>query len=903
MPEPLWQSVDDLLAATLDQPPEARAAYLASAAAHDPQLRDEVAALLRCHADAEAALGDSATAYAAPLLDVLDPADAGLVELADEEAVRAGELIGPYRIVREIGRGGMAAVYLAERADQQFRRQVALKLVKRGMDTDEVLRRFRQERQILASLEHPNIARLFDGGADCRRPALSRRWSTSTALPIDRYCDEHGLGIDASDSTCSAPICEAVQFAHQSLVIHRDIKPSNILVTPDGTPKLLDFGIAKLLVDEPGQSRPEHADRAPGCSRRTTPARSRSAARHVTTATDVYSLGVVLYVLLAGRHPHEGETTSADELAAAVLRRPPAPPSRAAPAELARELRGGLDRIVLTAIEKDPGRRYASAAALAEDLGRWLDGQPVLAPRRARLSSRGVRQVALVAAAVVAIAAGLALWPRAARGPAAEASASPRGAGGSVALAVLPIAAASGDTSVDYVAAGIQEDLTARLGKLDRVLVKSTRAVAAVPRAALASPLAARRSLGVDYLVEGALRRVDRTLRLSLRLIETDTGLEPWAEEFAIPAGGLLALQDTIARQVAQAVAGNLSSADAAALRRRLTSGPEAYDHFLRGNFRLIHRTPRSLVAAVREYEAAGRLDSTFAEALVRRAYTYLLFADWSWPFPGLTTRQLLDSADAVGSRALAQDSGSAEAWLVRAYLLTQRDPYRMAGAVDAFQRALARDSTNAEAYHQYGQTLMMLGRDQEAMAAYHRVLALEPERPMTLVPMASIVWKQGRREEAGRWADSSVAIAQTVSAPYAWAFRGVIRLDAGDADRARRDAERALETDSSYAVPARSVLARALARQGDTVRARLEVDRALTEINQPFPSPTDVRYLGSALAELGRDEEAIRMLEQARPRGAMLWFYLNGPDFARIRRDPRFVRVWREADPRAAAS
>ena len=365
-----WDRIDRLFAEALERPATERERFVVEASGGDEAVAREVLALLRSHDEAPLVLGESATVYAEPLLDRM--AEGGPDALT-------GQRVGPYRILREIGRGGMGSVHLAER-DDQFRRQVAVKVVKRGMDTDEVLLRFRYERQILAALEHPNIARLYDGGvADDGLPYLVMEYVEGR--PITAYCDERGLDVEARLALFGT-VCQAVQFAHRSLVVHRDVKPSNILVTADGTPKLLDFGIAKLLSDDA----PEGAPRTRTGVRILTPeyaAPEQIRGGPITTATDVYALGVLLYELLAAVRPIALEGKGPHEAEQAVLEQEPIRPSAAPglPDRLRRRLRGDLDSIALRAVEKDPSRRYTTAQELLEDVNRHLAGLPVQARR------------------------------------------------------------------------------------------------------------------------------------------------------------------------------------------------------------------------------------------------------------------------------------------------------------------------------------------------------------------------------------------------------------------------------------------------------------------------------------------------------------------------------------------
>jgi serine/threonine-protein kinase len=409
LPPDRWRQVDRLFDDALRLPVDERTGFLARVGAWDATLAREVARLLDADDAAERALGESAAAFAAPLLAAAERDDA------------PPPRCGPYRLVREVGRGGMGAVYLAERDDAQFARRVAVKLVKRGMDTDEVLRRFRAERQILARLEHPNVARLYDGGAsDDGRPYLAMEYVEG--LPIDAWCDERRLDVDRR-LALFARVCDAVQFAHRQLVVHRDLKPSNILVAADGEPKLLDFGIAKLLADDAGGATTQ------GGARAFTPeyaSPEQILGEPVTTASDVYGLGVVLYQLLAGRRPFDASQARRYGTSDALEWREADPPSVAAaadgasvaaargttPERLARRLRGDLDAIVLRALERRPERRYGSPRELADDLARSRDGLPVLArrPTRAYRAGRFVRRrrVALGAgSATVAVLAAL----------------------------------------------------------------------------------------------------------------------------------------------------------------------------------------------------------------------------------------------------------------------------------------------------------------------------------------------------------------------------------------------------------------------------------------------------------------------------------------------------------------
>jgi serine/threonine-protein kinase len=362
------ERVEEILHEALAHPPTDRAAFLDTSCKDDRRLRREVESLLACAGEAERLFG------------VLSPAVIAGIE-PDAADPNLGTAVGGYRLVDRIGAGGMANVYRGDREDGEFDQTVAIKLIRRGLDTDEILDRFRRERQVLAGLAHPNIARLLTGGTtDDGRPYFAMEHVSGER--IDDYCDARGLSIDERVELFRV-VCDAVQFAHRALVVHRDLKPGNILVEDrDGTPipKLLDFGIAKVL-DDSGTDRT--VSRTDAGRRRLTPAYAspeQVRGGPVTTAMDVYSLGVVLYLLLTGRSPYRTDPGS-DDLEQAICNEPPVRPSAIA------DIPGDLERIVLKALHKDPTRRYATAEALSEDLGRYLRGWPI----RARPDSAGYR--------------------------------------------------------------------------------------------------------------------------------------------------------------------------------------------------------------------------------------------------------------------------------------------------------------------------------------------------------------------------------------------------------------------------------------------------------------------------------------------------------------------------------
>ena len=386
-----WQKVQDLFLDVVDLPVRERNLYLQKACKDDPELYAEIDSLLAADRDSEALLHAVVQIEADRFFDT---------------AVLVGERLGIYRIVREIGQGGMGCVYLAVRDDEEFHKEVALKIVKRGMDTKEVLKRFRYERQILANLEHPYIARLFDGGStEDGVPFFVMEYVEGQ--PLDVYCREKSLDIDARCGLF-VRILEAVAYAHRNLVVHRDLKPANILVTADGTPKLLDFGVAKLLSGDsegnrtittvfrpitPGYASPEQVRGLP-----------------ITTATDIYSLGAILYEILSGEQAQKITANTPSEIDRIVCDTEVARPSLHR-----REISADLDNIVLMAMRKEPERRYPSADQFAQDVRSCLQGRPVMARqdsltyRAAKFVRRNFLPLAMATLVAMLLIAGLAV--------------------------------------------------------------------------------------------------------------------------------------------------------------------------------------------------------------------------------------------------------------------------------------------------------------------------------------------------------------------------------------------------------------------------------------------------------------------------------------------------------------
>jgi eukaryotic-like serine/threonine-protein kinase len=820
-----WQQVKELFQSVVECETSQRAAFLDEACAGDSDLRRELEILLASDKRAENFLE-------APVASLR-------TDQPTESLVR--RRIGPYQIRREIARGGMGAVYLAERADDQFQKQVAIKVVKRGMDSDAILRRFRNEQKILANLDHPNIARLIDGGTT--EDGLSYFiMDYVEGLPIDGYCDTHQLPTPERLKLFRT-VCSAVEYAHQHHVVHRDLKPRNILVTGDGVPRLLDFGIAKVL-------NPDEVSQTTGLSgalrlmtpRYASPEQVRG--EPVTPASDVYSLGVILYELLTGHHPYRLQSLTPQEIERVIREEEPEKPSAAIhrvedvpgadgvaritltpesvsktregePEKLRRRLTGDLDNIALMALRKEPERRYASPAQLSEDIRRHLEGRPVLARndtlvyRSAKFIKRN--KAVLIALLVVMIVvglinAGLYLLRDRTIGKAINS------------VAVLPLKNLSGDPEQEYFADGMTEALITDLGKIGALRVTSRTSVMRYKEDRKPLPEIARQ-LKVDGVVEGSVLRSGDRVRITAQLIEAATDQHLWSRSYERDLRDVLALQSEVAQAIAQEIKIKLTPQEQTRLASARPVHREAYDAYLKGHYFWNKGTEEARKRSVDYFNQSIEKDPSYAPAYAGLAESFLaLQVHGTW-----SPREFLPKAKAAAMRAVELDDTLAEARTALGHV-KYRYERDLVGAEREYRRAIDINPRYADAHVWYGYLLAAIGQRDASIAEMKQALELEP-------------------------------LSLMIHHHLTWAF-----YYTGQYDEAIEQARKVIEMDPNFS-PGHLNLGIACERKGMYKEAIAELEKAVYLSREPQA----MAALGHAYAVSGRKKQAEKMLGQLR--------------------------------------
>ena len=843
-----FRRADAIFDAALDIAPDDRPAFVDRACGDDAELRDDVERLLRAHDKSEAFLETPAADFVAPMLR-------HALDATEPESPASRSRIGPYRIEREIGRGGMGVVYLAERDDPTFRQRVALKVV-RGTQSDggASIARFLSERQLLASLEHPHIARLFDGGvttdglpyytmAYCDGGSLADRLRVAGALPVPE-----ALRI-------TRELAEALGAAHARGVVHRDVKPANVLFDADGSVRLSDFGVAKLLDAESTPSATMH-----GTVAYLAPEQVRGEA--IDHRADLWALGVTLYEMIAGRRPFDGPSYAA--VLHAIVATPPPP--------LGHDVSAGVKDLVAALLEKEPAARTPSAASLLESLDHLESGDGRrLSPRRAR--GRSLAAIA-GAATFLAIVAGTFAWNRSpfhtvAPGTATTATAGPKP------LAVMPFTNTNGNPDDEPFADGLTEELIGILGKHAGLRVTARSSVFALKGKQLDARKVAD-ALGVDYLLEGSMQRAGEQLRVFAELVSARDGGVIWSDQYDRTLADVFVVQ----QDIANAIAG--------ALRVQLVAGTppptvdaEAYELYLKGRFALNTRSgPDDLLRAARYFEAAIARDSNYARAYAGLSDAWALRSNFGYDRP----RPSFAKARAAALRALALDSTLAEAHASLGHTLCTED-YAWAAAEHELRRAIDYDPTYAFARTTYAVCLMATARNAEAVAQLDTARRLDPLRVGIGALLGRVYVNWGRPDEA------IAALNQVVDlnpqADLAWQQLGhayLLKKQSAEAIAAFRKAA-ALSglRDSAH-------LAYAHAVTGDRSTAERIVGDLVASSSRRYVSPF---HIAMAYAGLGRVDDAFAFLERGYEERASFMDGVNvTAAFAPLHGDPRWSRL-----------
>ncbi len=864
-----WQQIEEIFQIALDMSPRERREYVTSACTDDEELKDQVDRLLSQFEEASSFIEQ-------PLYD---QSQAGVLAalMNDDEDPMLGSLLGTYRVEREVGRGGMGAVYEAVRADGMFRRRVAIKLVKRGMDTDFILKRFRNERQILAALEHPNITMLLDGGTtDDGRPYFVMDYIEG--LPLYRYCDTNRLNVVERLKLFSC-VCEAVEYAHQNMVIHRDLKPSNILVANDGTPKLLDFGIAKLL--NPELAADTLQPTATALRMMTVDYASPEQVRggDVTYLSDVYSLGVVLYELLTGHRPYAYRSRLQHEVARAICEDDPTQPSMTVlrnegalplsvidenattishlaevrgdtPIGLQSKLSGDLDNITLKALRKEPEDRYQSVSALRADIERHLAGTPISAPlyTPARKNGRpGLQDETKL-------------------------------------IAVLPLKllsfTGSENTDETYLSIGLADAIIARLASVRSFTVRPTSSIQRYENEDI-NPLRAGKELGVEFVLDGRIKRAAGRIRVSLQLLNVDSGSAIWAGQFDENFTDVLQLEDAISSQVAEALIPQLTGEEKQKLAQRGTDNADAYEAYMRGRFYWNQFTGDSLFKALESYHKAIELDPDYALAHVGVADFY----NWINVFGMMPSNECYEKASASALRALEINDQSGEAYAALSFaIFGQR--WDWDGADRILKKALQFAPNYWYAYECLAYFYTTVKNVDQGINAILRAEELDPLSPRTVLMTSWVHYQSRLYPEAIERAQKTLSLDENFIQGYL--HMGNALVENGQVDEAISAFEYCLEKMPDF-VMARYMFAFALVAAGrlDDAKKMVQEMRELTSSRYVKPY-----FIALGCIAIGEIDEAFEWLEKAFLEGDvwLIWIATE-PKLDPIRNDPRYEK------------
>jgi serine/threonine protein kinase/tetratricopeptide (TPR) repeat protein len=830
-----WQEAKRVLAAALDQPPQERRLYLDQVCT-DPLLRREVESLIAAQEQMESNF---------------------LEQSGVERGGMSGTKVGPYEILELLGAGGMGEVYRAH--DGKLKRDVAIKVLPSAfVHGPERVARFQREARVLASVNHPNIATIHgleeSGGV---------HYLVMELVPGKTLAERIRKGpLPLQESLeLAGQIAEALEAAHRKGVVHRDLKPTNVKVTPEGQLKVLDFGLAKTLVDHEGglsQAPTLSAEGILGTPTYMSPEQARS--ETLDARTDLFSFGIVLYEMVTGRLPFPG--SSSVEVLDGILHKAPIPPHCINPG-----LPPKLEEIINKALEKECNLRYQSASDLRADL------------QRLKRDTDFARIVAANSVPVV----GAELWQR--RTPTGDAAID--------SIAVLPLGNSGGDSDTEYLSDGISESIINNLAQLRglRVMACST---AFRYKGRDQSPQQIGRKLRVRAILAGRLRRRGDTLIVQTELVETKTGSQLWGSQYVRKLDDVLTLQEDISGEISQNLRLTLTCEEKQRLVKRHTNNTEAYQLYLKGRFFWNKRTEAHLRKAISYFEQAVAKDPGYALAYTGLADSYHIL----WVYSSVTPKECHPLAKAAALRAVQIDDALAEAHTTLASIAAA-DDWNFAEGEREFRRAIALNPNYATAHKWYAESLTYVGRFDEARLEMQKAQELDPLSLIGNVTAAQILIHAQKYDEA---------IAQ---------LRDVIDEDANfqlahsslrDAYECKHMFLEAIAENEAAAVAGGSTIeqaqrAAALLREAYSKdneagywRARLQLARKHIGEGTVINYDECMYRIASFCAHLGDVDSTVQFLQQAlEQREIALAYVRTAPEFQAVRSDPRIVNIMRQ--------